>query len=116
MITAHSQKSFAHYCDQHRSKFYRNEKPDKKGDLKVWYSHKIMDGSGFCVEKAERSEPRQLLLPNEREIAISNPQQNMFVCNAMNNAIALACNGKIEVSQIGLYYKRILSELTQAIQ
>ena len=28
------------------------------------------------------------------------------------NAIALACNGKIEVDQIGQYYKKILGELS----
>lgn len=92
-----------HYCQMHNSKFYKNEK-ERDGELKVWYSHKILDGQGFCTEKETQ----------ESKPAAQQSNLYMFMCNAMNNATALAASGKIALDQIGSYYKRILSELTQA--
>ncbi|MCL5784410.1 MAG: hypothetical protein M1142_03595 [Patescibacteria group bacterium] len=100
-----------HYCQLHRSKFYRNEK-QVNGDAKVWYSHKILDGQGFCVEK-ETSETKPAVGQSIFTDRIVSPSKYMFMCNAMNNAVALAAGGKIELDQIGSYYKRILTELTQ---
>lgn len=98
-----------HYCQLHKSKFYRNEK-EVNGETRVWYSHKILDGSGFCVEKeSEKPVVQQAIFP-ERTVSSS---KYMFMCNAMNNATALASGGRIEVNQIGSFYKKILSELIQ---
>lgn len=101
----------AHYCQIHNSKFYKNEK-HVNGEAKIWYSHKILDGQGFCVEKETPGmKPTvQQRIFTDQSVSTS---KYMFMCNAMNNAVALASNGKIELDQIGSYYKRILSELTQ---
>ncbi len=105
-----------HYCPVHRSRYYKNEKVEPTGQLSIWYSHKKADGSGFCVEQnseqklpAQQSNGRLTL----REVSDSATQK-MFACNAMNNAIALACNGKISLEQIEPQYKKILSALGQA--
>lgn len=95
-----------HYCNDHKSRFYKNERTDMDGNHKVWYSHKMLDGKNFCVEKAESKTDNQLRIPS-----VSAPSQGMFMCNAMNNAITLAANGVIQVDQIGDYYKKIYSEL-----
>lgn len=100
-----------HYCQVHRSRYFKNEK-ERNGELKVWYSHKILDGQGFCTEKeVQRNKPavQQRMFDTQ----VTSPSRYMFMCNAMNNAVALASNGKIGLDQIGSYYKRILSELTQ---
>lgn len=101
-----------HYCREHQTRFYRNEKVGPDGEMKVWYSHKKADGSGFCVEKDEQY-LMQIRKPLEVEEAKTAPANNIFACNAMNNAIALACNGKIEVNQIGAYYRKILTQLQE---
>lgn len=100
-----------HYCQLHNSKFYKNEK-DRNGELKVWYSHKILDGQGFCTEK-ETQESKPAIQQKMFTDQSASPSRYMFMCNAMNNATALAASGKIALDQIGSYYKRILSELTQ---
>jgi hypothetical protein len=106
-----------HYCNEHDTKFYRNERKDYKGDLKVWYSHKMLDGQGFCTEKGlndlsgkEVQSVKQLTLVDDAPKATG-----MLMCNAMNNAVALAANGKITTNEIGSYYKKILSELRSTI-
>lgn len=100
-----------HYCQTHNSKFYRNEK-QVNGEPKVWYSHKILDGQGFCTEKDTESTKSVTQQKVFSDHAVS-PSKYMFMCNAMNNAVSLAAGGKIEINQIGPYYKRILSELVQ---
>lgn len=100
----------SHYCREHQTKFYRNEKTDANGQLKIWYSHKMLDGNGFCAEK--NTDQAQLSSQRLREHE-SSPSQYMLMCNAMNNAVALASSGKISVDQVGSYYQRILAELTK---
>lgn len=102
-----------HYCDEHQTKFYKNEKVDPvTGETKVWYSHKKADGTGFCSEKENgKVEQLSLTLPEKSQ----NQLQSIFACNAMNNAVALAANGKIGLDQIGVQYKKLLSELTSSI-
>jgi hypothetical protein len=104
-----------HYCVEHRTKFYKNEKVDPvTGETKVWYSHKKQDGTGFCSEKENQvTESKQLSLDLPQKS--SNQMQTIFACNAMNNAVALAANGKISLNQIGEQYKRLLSELSATI-
>ncbi len=41
-----------HYCSEHQSKFYKNEKGGK-----TWYSHKLADGSGFHNEPVTNPNP-----------------------------------------------------------
>lgn len=101
-----------HYCQDHQTRYFRNERTDMYGKMNVWYSHKMLDGKGFCVEKLndQAIAPSKAVFPVRTE----NPAtKSMLMCNAMNNTIALASSGKIELNQIGAYYKRILSELTQ---
>lgn len=93
-----------HYCDKHQSKFYKNERKTDDGLSRIWYSHKILGGNGFCVEKTEQPETTS----KER------PTNYMLMCNAMNNAVALAANGKIQINQIGDYFQKLYSELSQA--
>lgn len=113
-----------HYCKEHSTRFYRNERKDYKGDLRVWYSHKMLDGQGFCTEKTlneslrkglnDLSRKNTDLIPSVKQLSLvdDSPKVNgMLMCNAMNNAVSLAANGKIATDQIGSYYKRILSEL-----
>jgi hypothetical protein len=106
-----------HYCQEHKSRFYKNEKLDGTGQLKVWYSHKLKDGTGFCQEEtqvkelAAQGKPTQLAIPETTGVLkIGSSVNGMFMCNAMNNAVSLASNGVISVDQIGSYYKRILAE------
>jgi hypothetical protein len=111
-----------HFCEQHQSKYYKNEKADKMGQMSIWYSHKMIDGQGFCVEK--NTENKESLLPFGAKQSVIKPAQDtnpassqgMLMCNAMNNAVSLAANGRIQVDQIGAYYQRILSELMRSIQ
>ena len=52
-----------HYCEEHQCKFYRNEK-----DGKVWYSHKIKGGEGYCnepKEKQQEPEPKEATIKPE---------------------------------------------------
>ena len=111
-----------HYCTDHQSKFFKNERTDKLGQSKIWYSHKIKNGVGFCLEKVEQT--KQDFLPTTlKELSAQRNDQKFpaapygaYACNAMNNAVALACNGKIELDQIGKYYSKILSEFMKTIQ
>ncbi len=109
----------AHYCDTHKSKYYRNEKVDSNGRLSVWYSHKLANGGGFCTEKVEDQEVlTQQMIPFSKELSNASKDSNsqrMLMCNAMNNAVALAANDKIKLDQIGQYYQRILSEFNQTL-
>ncbi len=93
-----------HFCEKHQTRYYKNEKVDPKGQLKVWYSHKLLNGTGFCVEQESDVEKTE-----------SVSSHKMLMCNAMNNAIALASSGKIQIDQIGSYYKKIYSELTTTV-
>jgi hypothetical protein len=88
-----------HYCHEHQTKFFKNEK-EFNGEMKVWYSHKKIDGTGFCVEKDQKSD---------------SPISTIHSCNAMNNAIALVCNNVIAVDQVESYFKRILSTLNSTL-
>jgi hypothetical protein len=94
-----------HYCQEHRSKFFRNEKVLEDGKVDVWYSHKKSDGSGFCTEKAAVEVYANDITPSRSK------ENGIFVCNAMNNAVELATSGKIQVSEIDKYFKKIYSEL-----
>ena len=109
-----------HYCEDHNSKFYRNEKADASGLISVWYSHKKADASGFCVEKNSSQTTGQkggtamqtkLFDGVITGSALSSQTKGMYVCNAMNNAVNLASNGVIGVDQIGQYFQKIYSEL-----
>lgn len=102
----------SHFCVEHNTRFYKNEKVDPMGQTRIWYSHKKLDGSGFCVETNAIS---TVSSKGIREIP-NTSVNGMFICNAMNNAVVLACNNKIQVDQIGVYFKRILSELNRTIQ
>jgi hypothetical protein len=102
-----------HYCTEHKSKYYKNEKVAADGQIKVWYSHKKSDGSGFCLEDRKVDQP--MLITDESPTQGSG-YHKMFACNAMNNAVALAASGKITVDQIGSYYKRIFIELASSSQ
>lgn len=93
-----------HFCRDHMTKFYRNEKAGENGKVDVWYSHKKADGTGFCTEK-------QVEVYANDVSPLRSKDQNIFVCNAMNNAVTLATSGKIEVSEIDKYFKKIFSEL-----
>jgi hypothetical protein len=115
-----------HYCKEHKSKFYKNEKLDGTGKLKVWYSHKLSDGSGFCQEEDQVSGLSQNQNSGQQDVQqqtlgleiskrsdvlkLNNSANGMFMCNAMNNAVSLASNGVIPIDQIGSYYRRILAE------
>lgn len=99
-----------HFCQKHQTKFYRNERVDATGQRKVWYSHKLLDGKGFCVEKVERAEVVHHDIQPRRKNNETGVHE-MFACNAMNNAIALASSGKIELNQIGDYFNKIYDEL-----
>ena len=90
----------AHFCQEHQTRFYKNEKVGEDGQTDVWYSHKKADGSGFCNEKYQE--------PQEQTESVDS----MLACNAMNNAVALASTGKIELDQIGEFYKKLYSEMT----
>lgn len=100
-----------HYCQVHKTKFYQNQKVDVDGTVKTWYSHKKADGSGFCTEQIQDSQPQKAVQLRLRDDVMSPSYQKMYACNAMNNAVALACNGKIQVDQIEAQYRRILTEL-----
>lgn len=104
--------SALHYCNEHQTKFFKNEKVAPDGQPKVWYSHKKLDGTGFCVEKAAEV-TAQTVYPRRAEAMPNSSVSGMFSCNALNNAVALACEGKIEVSEIGKYYRNFLSELSK---
>lgn len=100
-----------HFCTEHRTKFYENKKQDPvTGELKVWFSHKRQDGTGFCTEKAA-AQPKQLEIPTLHSVP-SNNITGMYACNAMNNAVALASSGKIEIGQIDSYFRKILSSFS----
>ncbi len=104
-----------HYCRDHNTKFFKNEKLDKNGELSVWYSHKLSDGSGFCNEKENSNQ--QITQPKLFDgvvLSNTNPNRGMYVCNAMNNAVNLASNGAIGVDQISQYFQKILGELSKA--
>lgn len=112
----------AHYCEEHNSKFYRNEKADATGAISVWYSHKRKDGAGFCVEKGSQStglkggtavQTRLFDGAVTQASSMTSQVKGMYACNAMNNAVNLASNGVIGVDQIGQYYQKILSELSK---
>ena len=105
-----------HYCQSHQSRFFKNEKLDKNGELSVWYSHKLVDGSGFCTEKETQSS-QIAVQPKLFDGVIlnqTNPNRGMYICNAMNNAVNLASNGAIGVDQISQYFQKILGELSKA--
>lgn len=106
-----------HYCNEHNSKFYRNERPDSSGLMSVWYSHKKADGSGFCVEKNSGTKSgtaiQTKLFDGVVSNSISSQSRGMYACNAMNNAVNLASNGVIGVDQIGQYFQKIYSELAK---
>lgn len=107
----------AHYCEEHNSKFYRNQKADPSGLINVWYSHKKADGTGFCVEKSTGSKGGRAIQTSLFDGAlkpvhqVSDQARGMYACNAMNNAVNLASNGVIGVDQIGQYFQKIYSEL-----
>lgn len=112
-----------HYCNEHNSKFYRNEKADASGAISVWYSHKRKEGAGFCVEKGSQSTGLKGGTAIQTKLfdgALNHASQGnsqvrgMYACNAMNNAVTLASNGVIRVEQIGQYYQKILSELSKS--
>jgi hypothetical protein len=111
-----------HYCNEHSTKFFKNEKVDQNGDISVWFSHKKNDGSGFCVEREGRAST--LSAVNDQKLSSSkskdgilvkqsSPYHSMYVCNAMNNAVNLAANGAIGVDQIGQYFQKIYTELSK---
>ena len=124
-----------HYCKEHSTKFFKNEKVDQNGDTSVWYSHKKSDGSGFCLESDGRvstvptvnkpsfSTNKPSFSTNEVNLSTNNkdgilvkqtsPYHSMYVCNAMNNAVNLAANGAIGVDQIGQYFQKIYAELAK---
>lgn len=111
-----------HYCDEHNSKFYRNQEEDSNGLLNIWYSHKRADGSGFCVEKSSDMRGRKGGTAIQTKLfdgvisgsrSLSDQAKGMYVCNAMNNAVSLASNGVIGVDQIGQYFQKIYSELSK---
>lgn len=110
-----------HYCEEHNSKFYRNQREDAKGILSIWYSHKKTDGTGFCVEKNTDQKGQKGGTAIQTKLfdgslvgpALSSQTRGMYACNAMNNAVNLASNGVIGVDQIGQYFKKIYSELNQ---
>jgi hypothetical protein len=93
-----------HFCAEHQSKFYRNEKTDDNGKVDIWYSHKKADGTGFCTEKEVEVYANDIAPRRSKD-------ENIFLCNAMNNAVTLATSGKIQVSEIDKYFKKIFSEL-----
>lgn len=109
-----------HFCKTHNTKYYKNEKTRDDGQVDIWYSHKKMDGSGFCVEPKQqslvdtRSANTAVVTMRNTRVSDYSPANGMYVCNAMNNAVNLASNGVIGVNEIGNYFKRILTEL-QAI-
>jgi hypothetical protein len=104
-----------HYCEKHQTKFYRNERTDATGQLKVWYSHKMLDGAGFCVEQNDKATAHEITPRSKGSLkADTNSYNTIFACNAMNNAIALANSGKIELNQIESYFKKILTGLEKA--
>src|SRR3989344_5453490 len=89
-----------HFCEEHQIWFFRNERKDENGNLKVWYSHKKLDGTGFCVEKTNEV-VTSTVRARGNSATEPAPSRYMLMCNAMNNAVALASAGKIEVDQIG---------------
>ena len=105
-----------HYCEIHNTKFYRNEKINH-GKLDIWYSHKKMDGTGFCTEPVQQKlteldyQNTAMVTMQSKKLTDYSPANGMYVCNAMNNAVNLASNGVIGVGEIGNYFNRILSEL-----
>lgn len=107
-----------HYCETHRTKFYRNEKVKPDGKIDVWYSHKKADGTGFCTEMVQQTlnglqdnQNTAVVTMQNKRLTDYSPANGMYVCNAMNNAVNLASNGVIGVNEIGNYFNRILSEL-----
>lgn len=110
-----------HFCSIHSTKYYKNEKAKADGTIDTWYSHKKMDGSGFCVEPAQKSliglqddqKTAMVTIPSRKmsDYSPSSSTNGMYVCNAMNNAVNLASNGVIGVNEIGNYFNRILAEL-----
>jgi hypothetical protein len=109
-----------HFCETHNTKYYRNEKVKPDGKIDVWYSHKKLDGNGFCTEAFQQAlnglqddKNTAMVTLQSRKLTDYSPNQanGMYVCNAMNNAVNLASNGVIGVNEIGNYFNRILSEL-----
>jgi hypothetical protein len=102
-----------HYCKEHNIRFFKNEKVDQNGSNSIWYSHKKNDGTGFCVEKDGKVSSIETTTKNYDGVVVkqTSSYHSMYTCNAMNNAVNLACNGAIEVNQIGKYFKKILTEL-----
>jgi hypothetical protein len=105
-----------HYCQTHQTKFFKNEKFDKNGELSTWYSHKLANGVGFCTDKEGQTNriTTQPKLFDGVVLSQQNPNRSMYICNAMNNAVNLASNGAIGVDQIGQYFQKILGELSKA--
>lgn len=97
-------------CPEHKKPF-SDKGPNSKGN----YWHVInYDKQEYCNKTPEEyaaipdeEAPKQTVSEERVPVEESSPN-GMLMCNAMNNAIQLVCASKIEVTEIGQYYKKIL--------
>lgn len=73
-----------HYCQEHNSRFYRNEKVKDDGSLSVWFSHKLPDGS-YCNEKAKTT-PKKVSTPPSSEVDWDAKDRQSMAQTAMKSA------------------------------
>lgn len=95
-----------HFCNIHRVPFKKFEK-----DGSSWYSHKTDDPAfpkGYCNEPKEASSAPKPTAPAQTSDFKS---ESMFMCNALNNAVALVNAAKVDVGQLEATYKKLLNIL-----
>ncbi len=83
-----------HFCLIHNCKFYKNEKEGK-----VWYSHKIKDGLGYCNEPkaVETATPQsapgqkgqlEAITPNLKPL----PERSVSTNSSIERQVSLKCS------------------------
>ncbi len=72
-----------HYCNEHNCKFYRNEKNGR-----VWYSHKIKGGDGYCNEPKEETGEQES--PSVETTPKPQPKPESRITDGKNKSYALS--------------------------
>lgn len=114
----------SHWCSEHKSIFYRNEKNKDDGTLSVWYSHKTTDPkytSGYHNETVDRESRPESVANYDRDMKWSTAKvppansviehTNFDTCNAMNNAMAAVIGGIVGYADLETVYDNLLKIL-----
>lgn len=88
-----------HYCSEHQTPYRKYEKNGNS-----WYSHALANGGYHNEPKEAPSAPKPQAVTDFKS-------ESMFMCNAMNNAVALVNGGKTNILKLDSTYKRILAIL-----